>query len=247
MPVRAMSLLVQGESKSGKSTLGSTTPAPRLLIDIEGGYRFLPIKPVMWDPVNQAPPEPSADWDTAVVRVTHYDEVVKAFEWLRSGKHPFESVIIDSISELQQRLIEKLVGRGMVQTSQWGDVLRQFSGLMRDFRDLCDHPTKPLQAVVLIAMSKTGANGKGRPWLQGQSAVVLPYLFDISAAMFVQTWVNEAGEQEKVHRLLIGANQLYETGERVGGRLPGWIDNPNVVDMLDMVFPDSVQKPATKK
>ena len=38
---RSLSILVHGPSKAGKSTLGVTTPAPRLLLDVEGGARLV--------------------------------------------------------------------------------------------------------------------------------------------------------------------------------------------------------------
>lgn len=233
---RSISILVQGAPKTGKSTFAATAPGPRLLIDIEGGNRFLNITPVRWDPASEEPPAADGTWDTAVVRVINFDTALKAYQWLSSGKHPFKSVIIDSISELQQRLIESISGRQQPQMQQWGELLRTFSGLMRDFRDLTEHPTVPLEAVILVAMSREGDAGLSRPWLQGQSAVVLPYLFDMSVAMDKFGWVDEHGVQQQMYRMLIGANNKYETGERVGGRVPPFIDNPTVPAILDAVY-----------
>lgn len=233
---RSISILVQGAPKTGKSTFAATAPGPRLLIDIEGGNRFLNITPVRWDPASEEPPAADGTWDTAVVRVINFDTALKAYQWLSSGKHPFKSVIIDSISELQQRLIESISGRQQPQMQQWGELLRTFSGLMRDFRDLTEHPTMPLEAVILVAMSREGDAGLSRPWLQGQSAVVLPYLFDMSVAMDKFGWVDEHGVQQQTYRMLIGANNKYETGERVGGRVPPFIDNPTVPAILDAVY-----------
>lgn len=184
-----------------------------------------------------APPEADDTWDTAVVHVDHFDKVVTAFQWLQSGKHPFRSVVVDSISELQQRLVEKISGRTATQQNQWGDVLRQFMGLMRDFRDLTEHPTRPIESIVLVSMSKMGGDGLYHPWLQGQAATMLPYLVDICAATHVQPYDDGMGGTAYAYRLLIGQNPLYETGERAGGRLPSYVDNPNVSEMLDVVFP----------
>ena len=233
---RSISILVHGNAKSGKSTFGSTSPKPCLYLDIEGGTRFLDIKAVEWDPNKYSPPEPDGTWDTAVVKIRQYDDAIKAYEWLKAGKHPFESVVIDSISELQQRLVDKVTNRDQAKLQDWGDILRKFMGLLRDMRDLTEHPTKPLQSVVLIAMSVDVANDKKQPFAQGQSKVMLPYLFDILGAMHVDTYADDAGAQHEIHRLLIGNNMIYSTGERVGGRVGSYVDNPTVPNILDAVY-----------
>lgn len=234
---RSLSILVHGAAKAGKSTLVATAPKPLLYIDAEGGTKFLSINAVRWDPARDEPPELDGTWDTAVVTVRDYDTVLRAFAWLQSGKHPFVSVTMDSASEIQQRLIEKIASRGQASQQQWGEVLREFIGLMRDFRDLTEHPTKPLESVSLVAMTKPGSDGLYHPWFQGQTGTMIPYLFDVCAAMtsFVYT-PPEGGEPFAVRRLLIGPNNQYETGERAGGRLPAFIDNPNLDVMLDTVF-----------
>lgn len=234
---QSLSLLVHGRAKTGKSTFASTTPAPRCYIDAEGGVKFLNFRPVEWDPRRYAPPEPSDAWDTAVVRADSYDTVLTAYQWLQSGRHPFRSLAVDSISELQQRLVDKLSGRSQMERQQWGELLRSFIGLMRDFRDLTEHPTNPLDAVVLVAMSRQGEDGMYRPWLQGQSAVVIPYLVDVCAATLVQSYIEPTTNQPmQAYRLYIAQNAMYETGERAGGRLPDFIDDPNVQNMINLVF-----------
>lgn len=192
--------------------------------------------PKKWDPAIEAPPEPDGTWDTCVVTVRSFDTVIKVYQWLQSGQHPFVSLAVDSVSEIQQRLIEQLTNRAQAQQNQWGDVLRQFIGLMRDLRDLTEHPTKPLESVVLVAMTKMGGDGIYHPWLQGQSGTMIPYLFDVCGAMTTVNFTQEDGTIGAVHRLLIGGTNTYEVGERAGGRLPQYIDNPNVESMLDTVF-----------
>jgi len=53
---RSVSFLIYGASKSGKSTLSVTSPAPRLYMDVEAASRFLPIKRIDWNPAKSAPP-----------------------------------------------------------------------------------------------------------------------------------------------------------------------------------------------
>ena len=140
--VRSLSIMIHGPSKAGKSTLASTAPAPRLILDAEHGHKFLPLKMRYWDPMKDNPPTPDGTWDTAVVVIRRYDDVLQVYRWLQSGAHPFKSVIIDSISEIQTKCLENIAGREQVKMQQWGDLLRHMTGLMRDLRDLTMHPTK---------------------------------------------------------------------------------------------------------
>ena len=67
---------------------------------------------------------------------TSFEIMAKVYQWLQSGRHQFASVIIDSISELQVKIMEQVAGRTAIQLQQWGDIGRATSGLMRDLRDL---------------------------------------------------------------------------------------------------------------
>jgi len=243
---RSLSILVHGLSKAGKSTLASTAPKPLLYLDVEGGSRFLPFTKKMWDPMTEPPPVCDGTWDAAVVTVRDLAVVKQAYAWLNSGQHCFVSVAIDSISELQQNIIDEVSNRAQMQTQDWGTVLREFIGLTRDYHKLTEHPTHPMQAVIFVAMSKEGSDAKLHPFAQGQSAVRLPYIVDVLAAAEVVQWTDPATATiHKVHRITVGPHPRYETGERVGNRLPDYIDNPSIPLMLDYVFgPEPSAAPA---
>ncbi len=236
----ALSLLVYGPSKAGKSTLAVTCPFPRVLLDVEGGARFLPITARVWDPLMEEPPEYDGTWDTAVVVTRNYETMTQVYKWLQSGKHPFKSVIIDSVSELQVKLIEQIAGREQMQMQAWGNLLRQFTGLMRDLRDLTMHPTNPLSAVVLVAMEREDKDGQKRPYLQGQSGVTLPYLTDITGYLNVETFqhADPTMGSYKVRRLHITPDTKYVAGERVAGRLGGTVEEADldIQKMIDKVY-----------
>lgn len=228
---QSLSLLVHGASKVGKSWLGDTTPAPRLILDAEGGSRFTPSRKKVWNPLTEAVPVPDGTWDSCIVYVHDYQTVLRAYQWLASGQHPFESVVVDSISEVQQRCVDSIAGVDPMKTQDWGTLFRQVATLVRQFRDLVTHPTKPLRAVVLIAMTKD-VNGKWRAHVQGQLATTLPYYLDVIGYLFVHKF--EDGTE--MRRLLVSPHELYEAGERVGGRLGTVVDNPNVTSMLNTIF-----------
>lgn len=236
---RSLSVLVHGLSKVGKSTLASTCPKPMLYIDVEGGSRFLNIRKIPWQPAIEAPPVcgPESTWDTAVITVRTYAEVSLAYRWLNSGQHCFRSVAIDSATELQQRLIDEVGDRKPMEFKEWGVVFRDFTGLLRDFHQLTEHPTAPMEAVVFVAGSKEAKDGRLKPFAQGQGATTIPYIPDVLACMEVLTYTDPTtGEIQKIHRMTTGPHRGYETGERVGGRIPPVIDSPTVPMLLDYVF-----------
>lgn len=236
MSDRALSVLVHGHSKVGKTSFSVTAPYPRLLLDVEAASRFLNAQKTYWDPVREEPPVADGTWDTCVVRVRNFDDVLKAYEWLQTGRHQFRSVILDSISELQAKAMESVVGRGAMQTQHWGELLRRMSFFCRDLRDLTAHATNPLEGVVITAMTRE-QDGIQKPYLQGQISAQIPYWYDVCGYLYVeQVWNQETNQYDEVRRLLTRKHPQFEAGERVQGRLPAVIDNPNLEQMIDTVF-----------
>lgn len=256
--MKALSILVHADTKVGKSTFANTSPAPRLLLDAEAAYRFLPGTKVFWDPMRESPPQigkgridprsadvVDVDWETCVVIVRDYSAVIKAYEWLNAGSHPFVSVILDSISEVQKRCKDSMrsIDEAMDQR-KWGALLDHMEWLVRGLRDLTEHPVRPLQAVVLTSMT-TQRDGKWRPYVQGQLAVTMPYFLDVIGYMFVHELQNEDPTlpPEKIRRLLVSPHSLFEAGGRVQEQLGDIVDRPTVPGMLDKVFgPDERSK-----
>lgn len=236
---QAISILVHADSKVGKSTFANTSPAPRLLLDVEAAHRFLSGKQIKWDPLAGPPPEHDGTWETCVVNVLEYKSIERAYEYLCSGNHPFNSVVIDSISELQSRCKNQIVpvsgifsNNGKMGYDEWGALLASMELLIRGFRDLTIHPTKPLQAVVVTSMSHT-IEGKQRPQLQGQIKSKVAYYFDCVGYMYVDQ-CNPEDPSQTIRRMLTEPHPQFEAGNRIGG-LPKVIDNPTVPMLLDFV------------
>lgn len=235
--MRGLSVLVHGGPKAGKSWLGDTTPAPRLVLDAEGGSFFTRSRKREWDPLTETIPVYDGTWDTVIVQVREYDVMKRVYEWLNSGMHPFRSVVMDSISEIQQRCVDNISGVEAMKTQDWGTLLREMSKLVRGYRDLLTHPTRPLEAVIIIAMTRTVEGGRQVPYVQGQLATTLPYYIDVVG--YVTTSLDE---QARPHRyLMIQTDPRWLTGERVGGRLGTHVEllenyDNTVSDMLDLVF-----------
>jgi hypothetical protein len=237
---RSLTLMVYGESKVGKSTFAVTAPYPRLMLDVEGGHRFLPINVKYWDPMREEPPVADGSWDTVVVQVRDYDTVLKAFQWLQAGKHQFKSLIIDSISELQVKCMDNIAGTEQMKMQQWGELLRHMGHLLRDLRDLTSHPTAPLEAVVMTAMASRGQDDRMHPYLQGQLKVQAPYFYDVLGYISNELVPNPDPTQVpyRARRMYVERTDEFEAGERVQGRLGSVVEQHemSIEIMLDKIF-----------
>ena len=248
---RALSVLVHAPSKVGKSTLGNTAPAPRLILDAEMGSRFLPGAKCYWDPMREEPPRLgqgryysdrpdvySYDWETCVVLLRDYQTMTRAYDWLNQMPHPFESAFIDSITEIQTRCKDALTdGSGSMDRDKWGALLIDMERLIRGFRDLTEHPVHPLSAVIMSAMTHQ-EDGKWRPYVQGQLKIKMPYFLDVIGYLDVgQKPIEEpTQEPEQIRQLLVEPHPMFEAGNRVQGRLPAIVDEPTITGMITKVF-----------
>jgi hypothetical protein len=238
MSDRALTILVHGLAGAGKTTFGATGPTPILILDVEKAARFIKGRKKKWNPLVETPPVADGTWDICVVSVDSFDKALKAYEYLKSGRHPFKTVVVDSISELQSKAVEKIKGRQQLQTQDWGKLLSAMSFFCRDLRDLTDDDNI-IEAVIITAMSRD-YDGIIKPYLQGQIASQVPYWMDITGYLYVtQTTDQTTGEVKDTRNLLIGNHPNYEAKSRVPG-LPTVISEPNVTRMLNEIFGEDV-------
>jgi hypothetical protein len=210
--VQGLSFLVHGLPKAGKSTFADSGPAPRVVLDVEGSSYWTPSRKIYWDPVREPqPPQPDGTWETAIVLVREARTVAATYRVLNSGQHPFNSCSMDSVTEVQQRVIDDLAGSGKIERDHWNALLRQVSSMVRQFRDLITHPVKPLWTMTFVAGTHQ-KDGRWRPMVQGQAQDYLPYYVDVLGYLHAL--------QDGNRFMFIGPHPQYETGERLGGRLP---------------------------
>ncbi len=239
-----LSILVHADSKVGKSTLGATCPTPSLIFDAEGSTKFLPIARTHWDPTREEPPVNDGTWTHCIVTVRDLSSIHSAYAWLNSGRHPFRSVVMDSISEIQRKVKTSLVGTEQMKIQHWGELLTQMDSLVRGYRDLTLHPTNPVAVAMFISESRE-KNGRWKPYMQGQIEIALPYWMDIVGHLRVEQIPTADGGITSQRQLLIGPHPQFEAGERVQGRLPHLIAEPNITAMYMAVYPHTQGVPAS--
>lgn len=221
-------------------------------MDAEGGSKFLPgsdflratlgrpLRIIYWDPA-QPPPVWDGSWDIAVVRVHNWQVVQAVYRWLVTGRHQFQSIIVDSISEIQRRAKNELIGTEQMKIQTWGQLLTIMDNVIRGFRDLTNDPYNPVRVALFISETRENQKGKYVPYMQGQIGIALPYWMDIVGYLYVDQVQTVDGTGQSitapVRRLLVVPHPMFEAGERVQGLVGPVIDNPNISEILEKVYP----------
>lgn len=180
-------MLIHGHSGVGKTPVANTVPGPRLLIDTEGGWQWLRNHTVVWDPRTEDPRniEGITEDTTVVVRITDDFQVLDlVYQWLASGGHPFKSLVIDSLTEMQEKM-KRTISIGAFEQNHWGTLLERMNTLILQFKDLADDSAPfPLDCVVFTAGSVYSEKvQKKTAFVQGQLLVKLPYKVSVVAYM----------------------------------------------------------------
>ena len=236
---KRLTMFIHGESGAGKSWLANTAPGPRLLLDAEGRAEYLkadpatrtPQKIVEWDPRTAIPQESADPSVLTVVNVQEFADITLPYQWLAKGVHPFNSVIIDSLTEVQQRLIDKVASTSQMQHNQWGEVLRELESYIRRFRDLRKNKVRPLLAVVVVSGSQD-KDGKQRPMLQGQISTKAPYHFDVVG--YLGKRLTPEGDRQR-YLLIDGFVDGFVAKDNTDDLVHHYGDtiiNPNITEML---------------
>lgn len=155
-----------------------------------------------------------------------------AYQWLRSGQHPFVSVTIDSLMEVQKRCIDAEVGTKQLQQQDWGTLLRKLEALVRSYRDLTLVNNNSV-CVVIFIVGTQNVDGVQRPLLQGALRNTVPYYVDCTGYMFKQPISQPDGSTVFVRSMLVEAQPGFVAGDGTG-RLPGpVIQNPNMTNLYE--------------
>jgi hypothetical protein len=212
-PMQGIRFLFHGVPKAGKSSIADTGPVPRLTLDAEDAALWTPSRKIYWNPSRETCPVPDGTWDTCVVIIHDYNELFSLLRILQAGRHPFNSVAMDSVTTIQDRVIRSLAGIRKVERDQWGQLLRIVNNLIGGYGDLVTHPLRPVWAVTFVCGSEYDQNTrKMRPMLQGASQRHVPYVPELEG------WVYAAPDGTR--HVWSGPSDDYETGNRLWGRLP---------------------------
>lgn len=218
-------MLIYGQSGVGKTYLaGSCAVVPEmqrvLLLDAEGGTLTLR----------------NTDYSTIdVIRVKSWDDMEDVYTELYKGLHGFNTIIIDSLTEIQKMSMDRIMNRqyedddenpldNMPQMREWNINIEQTRKFVRRFRDL------PVNTI-FTALEKSDKNmrtgaTKRKPSLSGKVADEVAAFLDIVVYLYLK---EVGGEQKRV--LLTGQTEDTVAKDR-SGKLEMLIEDP----LMDKIY-----------
>lgn len=192
-------LLVYGQAGAGKTSLIPTLPNP-IVLSAEGGLLSI------------------QDAELPYIEIATMAELQEAYKWLleSSDAKGFESVAIDSISEIAEVVLnyEKKVNKDP--RAAYGAMQEQMADIIRVFRDL------PNKHVYMSAKLEKTQDEMGRvlyaPSMPGnKTGQSLPYFFDEVLALRVE----RDAEGNSQRALMCDSDGLWLAKDR-SGKLDAW-------------------------
>lgn len=252
MAEESLSLLIYGPAGSGKTTLGLSGPTPTLVLDAEQASKFIPRREkVSWDPLTEPePPAYDGTWKYCVVRIDKWDIAEKVMKYIKTRKHPFKTILLDSVTEIVVKAKEEINGRNQFKVQHWGELSSNMGYMLRDLRDEASAKHSPIEVLCIIAVEqehiKANIAGevesrKVEPYLEGGVRKIISFLYDITAHI---TLIDELADRSNPGSGYV-SNQYFFTGKnpeitaksRVGRILPPQIVNPTLSGLLHGIFP----------
>lgn len=196
--VNALKMLVYGPSGVGKTSLAMTIKEPLLLISAEAG--LLPLRHSEIDVIDL----------TTVTKDKRIDMLAEAYTYLMTpeAQKKYKWIMIDSLSELSQNLVEKLQVEFPDRKDSlvlYGENAKRMRSIVKLFRDL------PHYNVIFTALDETEKDDNGMRFqtiqMIGKISQQLPAYFD---EVFYMTTI------EGVRKLVTGKSEKLVAKDRSG-------------------------------
>ena len=212
-------ILVYGMAGAGKTFLARTAPGKVLVISAEAG--LLSIRDAQ---------------NVEAIEVKSAAEVVEVYEALRSGKLQYDTVCLDSISEISELLLQAEKARHKDARKAYGEVQESVTNVMRAFRDLQMH--------VMFICKEDKVNNDGvfeqAPKMVGTKlGQSITYFFDEVLALRVIEDTDAEGNPVQARWLQTRIGQGYVAKDR-SGKLEAF-EEPNLTKLIEKLGFATVQ------
>ena len=191
-------MLVYGQAGAGKTTLIKTLPHP-VILSAEGGLLSL------------------QDADLPYIEIRNVNDLEEAYKWVVSdAANGFESVALDSISEIAEVILSSEKKNNKDPRAAYGAMQDKMSEIIRAFRDITN------KHVYFTAKCEKAQDETGKilysPSMPGnKTGQALPYFFDLVMALRV-----EKGEDGISQRALLGDSDGSWLAKDRSSKLSAW-------------------------
>lgn len=247
--IGAITALFYGRSGTGKTTVSATFPKPILLLDVK-------------EQGNDSIADYSDD-EIKVLPIETAEDFEQAYWYLKSGEHPFKTVVIDTVTQKQEVFMESVLeesNNDFATKKDWGTV----SGLMKtwiiNFRDLSEDGLN----VVFLAQERVHDSESEEDTEEGQlDPSVGPRLMPSVAAIlnasvkvightFIREVVKrnlDSIDRKTYYCLRIGPHPYYITKIRKpkDTKCPEYIVDPSYDKIIDIMRGKSSDQKADSK
>ena len=206
-------ILVFGASGAGKPTLCATAPGKTLIISMEAGLLSIKDKD-----------------NVTAIEVKEASEIEEIAQLLESGKLDYDTVCLDSVTEMSEILLASEKARSKDPRRAYGEVIEVMTRTMRRFRDLKIH-------VIFVAKEdkirdeQTGVFHHQPMMVGAKLPVQIPYFFDEVLALRTFTEENEEGKKIINRWLQTTIGDNYTAKDR-SGKLETF-EEPNLTHVIN--------------
>ena len=202
-----------GASGAGKTTLCATAPGKTLIISMEAGLLSIKDKD-----------------NVTAIEVKEASEIEEIAQLLESGKLDYDTVCLDSVTEMSEILLASEKARSKDPRRAYGEVIEVMTRTMRRFRDLKIH-------VIFVAKEdkirdeQTGVFHHQPMMVGAKLPVQIPYFFDEVLALRTFTEENEEGKKIINRWLQTTIGDNYTAKDR-SGKLETF-EEPNLTHVIN--------------
>jgi hypothetical protein len=231
--IKRLCMLLHAYSGMGKTPLSNTAPGPRLVIDVENGADWIDKPRVTWDGKTDPRLLQGLTDDTSViVNITDFLRIKNdIMPFLTSGRHPFRSVILDSMTELQEKMLKAISGDDKRDWDAYGTLLIWCQNLLIDLKDLKYNNVKPVDCIIIVCGTDQNKADRIVPMLDGKISKKVTFKMDLVAYLFREL----DGAGNSVPRLRIQPTPIIDAKDRTMILAPFYgdiIPEPDVMEIM---------------
>lgn len=241
-----LTCVLYGRSGSGKTTLAASFPKPILYLDVrdEGTASISDVEEIY------------------VREISSFEEFEETWEWLDRNPKKYKTIVIDTVSQLQQMVVEETYAAkkkktnkagdwGSMTKGDWGDVAAVLKEWLVKYRDLSEHKMN----IVFIAQDRVFQAEEDEDEIGTIAPEVGPALspsvakvLNAAVSMIGNTFVRARTVKKKVegkikttekieYCLRVGPNPSYITKLRKPKSvvLPEFLVDPTYEDILEVI------------